>query len=139
VQAQRAMVIRTSVVRDYFINDCCFGGDCAAWFAAELRAEGLAAVNAPWQEDWGWQFSITVDASRFLAGVGLIPETEPLWLVQVHAQQPVLQHWFGRPNLGAARPRAASQRDGALSLPSHRPGSDLVRARGGGAAHVSLR
>lgn len=55
----------TTQVRDYFINDICFGDDLAEWLFEELNQNGLKAVK-PWQEDWGWQF----EAENCLISIG---------------------------------------------------------------------
>lgn len=71
-------------VRDYFINDCCFGDDCAAWLIGKLKAQGdLQVEDEPSQEDWGWFFNVKVGQRRFLIGVGLCEDEEVpnRWLV----------------------------------------------------------
>ena len=45
----------TTEVKDYFINDICFGDDLANWLFEELKDIDLKTTE-PWQEDWGWQF-----------------------------------------------------------------------------------
>ena len=91
-------LFNSTEVRNYFINDCCFGDDCAAWLAGELRATGLAGVGDPWQEDWGWQFAVELGDSRILLGVGLIPEDEPEWLIQIQESRSLLKRWLGQPD-----------------------------------------
>ena len=76
-------------VRDYFINDCCFGDDCAAWLIRKLRAQATLQVDAePIQEDWGWCFGVTVGQRSFLIGVGLYEDddTPNRWLVFIDSQ-----------------------------------------------------
>lgn len=55
--------------RDYFINECCYGDDAAAWFVAQLRARGLT-VSEPDQEDWGWYFDAKLEGAAYFVGVG---------------------------------------------------------------------
>lgn len=86
-------------VLPHFINPCCFGEDCAAWLADALRGRGIAEVSAPWQEDWGWQFSCQVGDQAVLVSVSLTEETPSSWLVFANAQRPLLKRLFG----GAAR------------------------------------
>lgn len=45
----------TTDVKDYFINDICFGDDLAKFLTENTKARELKTVE-PWQEDWGWQF-----------------------------------------------------------------------------------
>lgn len=70
-------------VRPYFINDCCFGDDCAGWLVDALRERGWPELADPWQEDWGWQSGGRRGEHKFLVNIGLIPEDEPEWLVFV--------------------------------------------------------
>jgi hypothetical protein len=77
-------------VRPYFINDCCFGDDCALWLVRELRARGWRDLAEPWQEDWGWQTGGTREKRKYLLSVGLIPEDSPEWLVHVEESMSLL-------------------------------------------------
>jgi len=58
----------------HFINPHCFGEDFAAWLAAELSKFGAQIIRNPYQEDWGWEFSVAFDGSRYFVGIG--PESE---------------------------------------------------------------
>lgn len=76
-------------VRDYFINDCCFGDDCAAWLIDRLKAQCDLQIDAePIQEDWGWCFGVTVGQRNFLVGVGLYEDDDVpnRWLVFIDSQ-----------------------------------------------------
>ncbi len=76
-------------VRDYFINDCCFGDDCAAWLIDKLRSQSDLQVEAePVQEDWGWCFGAMVGQRDFLIGVGLCEDDDVpnRWLVFIDSQ-----------------------------------------------------
>jgi hypothetical protein len=57
----QSAAFNTSQVKDYFINDCCFGDDLANWLMEQLRARGVETAAEPGQEDFGWYF-------RFRAG-----------------------------------------------------------------------
>lgn len=59
--------------RDYFINDCCFGDDAAAWLTTKLRERGLSP-SSPGQEDWGWYFDVAFGGERYFVGVGGTPD-----------------------------------------------------------------
>lgn len=81
-------------VCDYFINDCCFGDDCAAWLIAKLKAQATLQVDEePVQEDWGWCFGVTVGQRNFLIGVGLCEEDDAQnrWLVFIDSQLGLLK------------------------------------------------
>lgn len=76
-------------VRDYFINDCCFGDDCAAWLIDRLKANSDLQVDAEAiQEDWGWCFGAKVGQRSFLVGVGLYEDDDVpnRWLVFIDSQ-----------------------------------------------------
>lgn len=76
-------------VRDYFINDCCFGDDCAAWLIDKLKAKSDLQVDAePIQEDWGWCFGVSVGQRSFLIGIGLYEDDDVpnRWLVFIDSQ-----------------------------------------------------
>lgn len=77
-------------VRPYFINDCCFGDDCAQWLVRELRARGWTDLAEPWQEDWGWQTGGARAKRKYLLSIGLIPEDSPEWLVHVQESMSLL-------------------------------------------------
>src|SRR5437016_2303767 len=51
--AFRSSAFNTSVVKPYFINECCFGDDLAEWMIARLRANGIQTDDKPGQEDFG--------------------------------------------------------------------------------------
>ncbi len=58
-----------SEVKAHFINDCCFGEDLAAWLKDRLKAKGMQ-TKEPYQEDWGWELSVTDSARSYYVGVG---------------------------------------------------------------------
>jgi hypothetical protein len=107
-------------VRPHFINDNCFGDDCAAWLVTGLRGREWADASEPWQEDWGWQFSAARAGHQYLVSVGLMEEDEPAWLV--HVQE--YTGWLTRIR-GKAGPSAL--RDLVLALHGVLSGVDDVR------------
>ena len=75
--------------RDYFINPCCFGDDCAQWLIDRLVSQGVEKLDErPTQEDWGWCFSITIGQRDFMVGVGLCDDEDPstTWLVFIKSR-----------------------------------------------------
>lgn len=57
-----------SVVKEHFINRCCFGEDLASWLGTKLVAKGIK-VSAPGQEDWGWYLRATCGQDSYLLGM----------------------------------------------------------------------
>ena len=47
----RTSAFNTSEVRDYFINEGCFGDDLAKWMIGRLREAGVETDDEPGQED----------------------------------------------------------------------------------------
>jgi hypothetical protein len=84
-------------VKPHFINDCCFGEDCAAWLVESLQAAGWVEIEPAWQEDWGWQTGGKRGGRKFLISVGLIPEDSPEWLVVVEEHTGFLTRLRGAP------------------------------------------
>jgi len=70
-------------VRPHFINEKCFGDDCAAWLVAGLRERGWTDLAEPWQEDWGWQTSTARAGHKHLISIGLMEDAEAEWLMHV--------------------------------------------------------
>jgi hypothetical protein len=82
-------LFNTEKERDYFINPCCFGDDCAQWLIDRLVSQGVEELDErPTQEDWGWCFSITIGQRDFLVGVGLYEDQDSpnTWLVFIKSQ-----------------------------------------------------
>ena len=76
-------------VRDYFINDCCFGEDCSEWLIDKLKSQNNLQVDAePVQEDWGWCFGAKAGQRSFLIGVGLYEDdaVPNRWLIFIDSQ-----------------------------------------------------
>jgi hypothetical protein len=82
-------LFNTSEVKDYFINPCCFGDDCAQWLIDRLVPQNVGKVDEqPTQEDWGWLFAITMGKRSFMIGIGLCEDEDPpnTWLVFIKSQ-----------------------------------------------------
>ena len=82
-------LFNTEEVKDYFINPCCFGDDCAQWLIDRLASQNIEKIDEkPTQEDWGWCFFVSTGQRNFLIGVGLTEDAEPsnTWLVFVESQ-----------------------------------------------------
>ncbi len=76
-------------VKDYFINPCCFGDDCAQWLIDKLKAQsGVQVDEEPDQEDWGWYFFVKAGQRIFWVGVGLLEDEDRsnTWLVFVESR-----------------------------------------------------
>jgi hypothetical protein len=93
-------LFNTEEVKDYFINPCCFGDDCAQWLIDRLVSQRSEKVDErPTQEDWGWCFSITAEQRDFMIGVGLCEDEDSpnTWLVFIESQLSWLSRkLFGR-------------------------------------------
>jgi len=82
-------LFNTEEVKDYFINPCCFGDDCAQWLIDRLVSQGSEKVDErPTQEDWGWFFSVTMGQRDFMICVGLCEDEEaPItWMAFIDSQ-----------------------------------------------------
>ncbi len=55
-------------VKDYFINECCFGDDVAAFLHEKLSELGID-VNEPGQEDWGWYLEVEHEGQWYFLGI----------------------------------------------------------------------
>jgi hypothetical protein len=83
-------------VKPHFINDACFGEDCAQWLVGELRAHGFPELRDAGQEDWGWQAGGERNGRRFLVSFGLMQEEPREWLVFVTESAPLLGRLLGK-------------------------------------------
>jgi hypothetical protein len=82
-------LFNATAVRDYFINDCCFGDDCAAWLIEKLKEQrDLQVDTEAIQEDWGWCLGEKVGPRSFLVGGGLYEDDDVpnRWLVFIDSQ-----------------------------------------------------
>jgi hypothetical protein len=76
----RSSAFNTSQVRDYFINDCCFGDDVAKWMLERLRGAGVETAHEPGQEDFGWYFAFTVPGGKHCCILGYEEDApEGMW------------------------------------------------------------
>ena len=93
----RSSAFNTSEVRDYFINDCCFGDDLAKWMISRLRHAGVARDDEPGQEDFGWYFEFTVRAGKHCCVLGYQEdEPEGVWHLWLERSRGVLGSLLGR-------------------------------------------
>jgi len=51
----------STVPREHFINDCCYGDDICKWLIEELTKKGVDCDKEPGQEDFGWYFNFAVN------------------------------------------------------------------------------
>jgi hypothetical protein len=65
-----------SKVAAHFINPGCFGEDFASWFRDQLAKQEIA-TGQPYQEDWGWEFKVTLEAVTYYLGFGGTAFEEP--------------------------------------------------------------
>jgi hypothetical protein len=82
-------LFNTEDVKDYFVNPCCFGDDCAQWLIDRLLSQSVGKMDdRPSQEDWGWCFSIAAGRRKFTVGVGLYEDGDSpnTWLVFIKSQ-----------------------------------------------------
>src|SRR5262245_9384590 len=92
----KSSAFNTSDVREYFINDCCFGDDLAKWLIARLRAAGLDTDDEPGQEDFGWYFNFHVAAGPHCCVVAYHEdEPEGTWHVTLERQLGLIRSVFG--------------------------------------------
>ena len=100
----RSSTFNTSEVRDYFINDCCFGDDLAQWMIARLRLAGVETDDKPGQEDFGWYFRYRTPESRYCFVIGFRPE-EPVgdWIGIVERDCGLLGSLFGGRSRGISQ------------------------------------
>ena len=53
-----------SIVKEEYINECCFGEDLAYWLMPKVAAKGYL-VDDVFQEDWGWGFGAWGEGAWF--------------------------------------------------------------------------
>jgi hypothetical protein len=93
----RTSRFNTSEVRDYFINDCCFGDDLARWIIDGLRSAGIETDAEPRQEDFGWYFEFTVAARAHCCILGYQPdEPEGVWHLWLERSRGMVASLLGR-------------------------------------------
>jgi len=98
-----------SKVGEHFINPCCFGEDFAQWLANRLAQHGVT-VRAPYQEDWGWQFSAEDANGRYYVGVGGNSFENPTnpdvgeWRVMLSKRRTIMERLKGKNKLAESEP-----------------------------------
>ena len=97
----RSSAFNTSEVRDYFINDCCFGDDLAMWLIARLRLAGVQTDDEPGQEDFGWYFEFKVPAGTHCCVLGYREgHPEGSWHLWLERSRGLIGSLFGRRSHG---------------------------------------
>jgi hypothetical protein len=64
-----------SLVKEHFINPCCFGEDLAVFLQSELAKNGFQ-TQVPGQEDWGWYLPVSRGSDRYYLDISGIPDEE---------------------------------------------------------------
>lgn len=54
--------------KEYYINECCYGDDAAAWLRGRLADSNIEATE-PGQEDWGWYIYVFHHGNRYFIGI----------------------------------------------------------------------
>jgi hypothetical protein len=97
----KSSAFNTSEVREYFINDCCFGDDLAKWLIARLRQAGLETDNEPGQEDFGWFFNFNVSTGAHCCIVAFQEDDpEGIWHITLERQRGFIPSLLGRRGRG---------------------------------------
>jgi hypothetical protein len=88
-----------SVVKQHFINPCCFGEDLAAWLRQKLTEKGVN-VSQPGQEDWGWYLKTRLEETSYFLAMSGNPDQPRTdlgeWRVIVERNRTVWQRLRGR-------------------------------------------
>lgn len=98
-----------SVVKEHFINPCCFGEDLAEWLRQELAKKGVA-TSTPGQEDWGWYLFVEQRFSRYLVGVsgfhreGALAANDGEWRIMVETRRTIWEWLRGRNKITSSDP-----------------------------------
>lgn len=69
----KSSLFNSMVVKDYFINPCCFGDDAAKWMMKKLHENGIHTAEEPVQEDFGWFFEFRVGSDDYHFTIGYRP------------------------------------------------------------------
>src|SRR4051794_13558765 len=80
--------------KEYFINECCFGDDLAAWLKNELEKRSYS-VDDPVQEDWGWILTVAKQGKGYVLNIGYVPEPDDVWQVIVEPRIGLLKRLAG--------------------------------------------
>lgn len=101
-----------SEVKEHFINDCCFGEDLAAWLKSRLSARDVQA-GEPYQEDWGWEFSVRDSAGSYYIGVGGNPmengsdKNHGEWRLMISKRRSLWEKLTGKNKMSTSEPIVA--------------------------------
>lgn len=93
-----------SEIKPHFINDCCFGEDCATWLGKKLQNNGLTTTEI-FQEDWGWAFYIEYKEQKYFIGInGNIDEknaetNQGQWRIMIDKNRSFMEKILGKNNL----------------------------------------
>lgn len=102
--------------KEYFINDCCFGGDVCRWLIERLRAQRFQTGTEPLQEDFGWFFTFTAGGTEHCVIISFQPN-DPAngdrWLGWIERQTGFFSSIFGGRKRGIS-PEAVEAIDTAL-------------------------
>jgi hypothetical protein len=117
----RSSAFNTSQVRDYFINDCCFGDDLAKWMMERLRGAGVETADEPGQEDFGWYFEFTVPAGKHCCMLGYQGDTpEGVWRLWLERSRGLVGSLLGRRSQGIDEAAARAINDVLAATPEIR-------------------
>ncbi len=91
------------IIKDYFVNDCCFGDDLCSWLIAEFTAAGCKCDDKPQQEDFGWFFNLYPGKGKHRLVCGYQSETaytdahkgEGNWLVWIEHSKNFISSLLG--------------------------------------------
>lgn len=117
----RSSAFNTSQVRDYFVNDCCFGDDLAKWLIGRLRSAGVETDEEPGQEDFGWYFEFRVPAGKHCCILGYQEdEPEGLWHLWLERSRGLVGSLLGRRAHGIDEAALRAINDALASAPEIR-------------------
>jgi hypothetical protein len=89
----KSPLFNSTEVKDYFINDCCFGDDLARWLKPRLEDRGYS-VQGPDQEDWGWYLLFTKGDTSHYLNIGFSADDE--WLMWLERRRSLGDRMRGR-------------------------------------------
>ena len=95
-----------SKVGEHFINPCCFGEDLARWLRLQLEEKNVFATQ-PYQEDWGWELSVTHSNDSYYLGMSgnaddsAANSDEGEWRIIVEKRRSIWQRLTGKGKIAA--------------------------------------
>ena len=89
--------------KEYFINDCCYGDDLAAWLRGKLAEMSIEATQ-PGQEDWGWYLDVRHNGNSYFVGIGGNAQDETSgnrgeWRLMVEKHRSLMERLLGKNRL----------------------------------------